>query len=112
MGGGSSSAVPHTASSWINVVSYGAKADGVADDTAAINSAMSACTSHAVPNNGCILYFLAGVYITTGITLRSYVNMKGDGWGASVIQLRPHTVSDVLTVFMSTARTIVSPRVR
>ncbi len=98
----SPSAVPHTASSWINVISYGAKADGVADDTAAINSAMTACTSRAVPNNGCILYFPAGVYITTGITLRSYVNMKGDGRGTSVIQLRPHTASDVLTVPIDT----------
>lgn len=98
----SASVVPHTASSWIDVISYGAKADGVADDTAAINSAMAACTSRAVPNNGCVLYFPAGVYITTGITLRSYVNIKGDGWGASVIQLMPYAVSDVLTIPINT----------
>jgi hypothetical protein len=73
-----STVVPHTGSAWINVASYGAKADGVADDTTAIDSAMTACT--------------------TGITLRSYVSMKGDGWGTSIIQLKPHTVSDVLTV--------------
>jgi Pectate lyase superfamily protein len=95
-------AVPHTGSSWINVVSYGAKADGVADDTTAIDAAMIACTSRAVPNNGCILYFPAGVYITTGITLRSYISMKGDGWGTSVIKLKPHTASDVLTVPVDT----------
>ncbi|MGC1784166.1 MAG: glycosyl hydrolase family 28-related protein [Acidobacteriaceae bacterium] len=95
-------AVPHTGSPWINVVSYGAKADGVADDTAAINNAMTACTTRAVPNNGCVLYFPAGIYITTGLTLRSYVSMKGDGWGTSVIQLKPHTASDVLTVPVDT----------
>jgi Pectate lyase superfamily protein len=97
-----STAVAHTGTPWINVLSYGAKADGLADDTAAINAAMSACTTRAAPNNGCILYFPAGVYITTGITLSSYVSMKGDGWGTSVIQLKPHTASDVLTVPVNT----------
>jgi hypothetical protein len=97
-----STGAPHAGSPWINVVSYGAKADGVADDTTAINSAMTACTTRAVPNNGCVLYFPAGVYITTGITLKSYVSMKGDGWGTSVILLKPHTASDVLTVPIDT----------
>lgn len=46
--------VPHTGSPWINVVSYGAKADGITDDTTAISSAMTACTPRAVPNNGCV----------------------------------------------------------
>lgn len=82
----------------VNVLSFGAKGDGFTNDTDAINSAMSACTSRAIPNNGCILYFPAGVYVTTGLTLRSYMNLKGDGWGTSVIRLRSHTASDVLTV--------------
>ena len=55
----------------VNVLSFGAKGDGFTNDTDAINSAMSACTSRAIPNNGCILYFPAGVYVTTGLTLRS-----------------------------------------
>jgi len=84
--------------STINVVHYGARGDGSADDTAAINSAMSACVARALPHNGCVLYFPAGVYITTGLTLRSYVNIKGDGWGASVLLLQPHTAANVLTV--------------
>ena len=84
--------------SLISVASYGAKGDGATDDTTAINSAMSVCTARTIPNNGCVLYFPAGVYVTTGLTLRSYMNMKGDGWGTSVIRLKPHTVSDVLSV--------------
>ena len=59
---------------------------------------MSACVGRALPHNGCVLYFPAGVYITTGLALRSYVNMKGDGWGTSVLLLKPHTAADVLTV--------------
>jgi Pectate lyase superfamily protein len=82
----------------ISVANYGAKGDGRTDDTAAINSAMSACVARARPYNGCVLYFPAGVYITTGLTLRSYVNMRGDGWGTSVLLLKPHTAADVLTV--------------
>ncbi|MGF7180077.1 glycosyl hydrolase family 28-related protein [Tunturiibacter psychrotolerans] len=84
--------------STISVANYGARGDGSADDTAAINSAMSACVARALPHNGCVLYFPAGVYITTGLTLRSYVNIKGDGWGASVLLLKPHTAANVLTV--------------
>jgi hypothetical protein len=84
--------------SLLSVLSYGAKGDGRTDDTEAINSAMSACTARDIPNNGCILYFPAGIYVTTGLTLRSYMNLKGDGWGTSVIRLKARTASDVLTV--------------
>lgn len=82
----------------LSVANYGAKGDGRTDDTAAIDSAMSACVARALPHNGCVLYFPAGVYITTGLTLRSYVNMKGDGWGTSVLLLKPGTAANVLTV--------------
>jgi Pectate lyase superfamily protein len=84
--------------STVNVMNYGAKGDGITDDTAAINAAMAACISRAAPKNGCVLNFPAGVYITTGLSVKSFVNMKGDGWGASVIQLKPDTASDVVTV--------------
>jgi Pectate lyase superfamily protein len=82
----------------ISVVNYGATGNGTTDDTGAIDLAMKACISKAVPYNGCILYFPSGVYITTGLVLRSFVNIRGDGWGTSVIQLKPNTASDVLTV--------------
>jgi hypothetical protein len=93
-----STSIANAAPSLISVASYGAKGDGITDDTAAINSAMSACITRKIPNNGCILYFPAGVYVTTGLTLRSYINMKGDGWGTSVIRLKSRTASDVLTI--------------
>jgi hypothetical protein len=86
----------------VNVMNYGAVGDGVADDTAAITNAMNFCTAKAGLANGCTLYFPAGVYITTGLTLQSFVHMKGDGWGTSVIQLKPQTAADVLTVPVST----------
>ena len=98
-----SATVVHPRLSIVSVVNYGAAGDGVTDDTAAINSAMMSCISKAVPNNGCILYFPAGIYITTGLTLQSFVNMKGDGWGTSVIRLKPNTASDVLMIPVTTS---------
>jgi hypothetical protein len=82
----------------LSVLEFGAKGDGVTDDTAAINAATSACTGRAVPHNGCVLYFPSGVYRTTGLSVRSFVHIKGDGWGTSVIQLAPNTEADVLTI--------------
>ncbi|MBB5065220.1 right-handed parallel beta-helix repeat-containing protein [Granulicella mallensis] len=87
-----------TGTSGISVMSYGATGDGITDDTKAINSAMTACTNKTAPANGCVLYFPAGIYITTGLALQSFVHMKGDGWGTSVLRLKPHTSADVLTV--------------
>jgi hypothetical protein len=98
----SKASAKHSSISAVSVMNYGARGDGMTDDTAAINAAMTACISRATPNNGCVLYLPAGIYITTGLSLKSFVNMKGDGWGASVIQLKPHTTSDVLTIPVST----------
>jgi len=85
-------------SSILSVMDFGAVGDGTSDDTAAINAAMNACVTRAYPKNGCVLYFPSGIYITTGIVLRPFVHMKGDGWATSVIKLRPHTRADVVTL--------------
>ncbi len=63
---------------------------------------MNSCTSKEAPLNGCKLYFPSGRYITTGLVLQSYVHITGDGWATSVIQLKPRTRADVLTVPVST----------
>jgi hypothetical protein len=86
----------------ISVKNFGATGNGSTDDTAAINSAMTACVSAAVPFNGCTLYFPSGRYITVGLTLQSYVHIAGDGWATSVIQLKAATAADVLTVPVGT----------
>ncbi|ADV84966.1 hypothetical protein AciPR4_4221 [Terriglobus saanensis SP1PR4] len=82
----------------VNVVNYGATGDGRTDDTSATNAAMTACAGRTRPKDGCILYFPAGIYLTTGLSIQAFVNIKGDGWGTSVLRLKPHTASDVLTV--------------
>jgi polygalacturonase len=81
-----------------SVLNFGATGNGVTDDTAAINSAMNVCATKSFPFNGCNLYFSSGIYITTGVTLQSYVHITGDEWATSVIQLKPNTAADVLTI--------------
>lgn len=74
----------------INVKSYGAKGDGITDDTEAISNAIS-----ALPVGG-TLYFPEGVYRVSNINLKSDMIVQGDGW-CSVIQLldSAHTLTGV-----------------
>jgi hypothetical protein len=85
----------------VSVLNYGATGRGQVDDTPAIKAAMAACVSRDVPQNGCVLYFPAGIYLTTGLSIPSFVNMKGDGWATTVIKLMPDTAADVLNVPVS-----------
>lgn len=65
-GTGSASAAPAwTNGPVFNVMDFGAKGDGVTNDTAAINAAAAAA---AVAASGGTVYFPAGTYLTTGIT--------------------------------------------
>ena len=59
----------------VSVVDYGATGNGSTNDTTAINNAMTHACLKAIPNNGCILYFPAGKYMTTGLSMPSYVNV-------------------------------------
>lgn len=97
-----SSAIANLGLPTISVLDFGATGNGSTDDTAAIASAMNACATRSFPFNGCNLYFPSGIYITTGITLQSFVHMRGDGWATSVIKLNPNTSADVLTIPAST----------
>lgn len=63
---------------------YGAKADGITDDTEAIANTI------ANMNEGDILYFPAGEYRVSNIDLKSNMIVRGDGWG-SVIKLLDST---------------------
>jgi hypothetical protein len=65
----------------VNVSAYGAKGDGVTDDTAAINAALTAAST-----TGAAVYFPAGSYsYSGGGTLADGVVCYGDGPEASII---------------------------
>ena len=78
--GGSNS----SAGSAVSVRNFGAKGDGVTDDTAAIAAAIA-----ALPTGG-TLYFPAGTYRVSNINLKSNMTVQGDGW-SSVIKLLDNT---------------------
>lgn len=71
------------ASSFISVKNYGAKGDGVSDDTASIQAAL---------NSGFYqIYFPSGIYNTTGLTVPTRVQLLGDGVAVSSINYTPAT---------------------
>lgn len=79
---------------WLNVkTAYGAKGDGTADDTAAVQAAITAAGAGA----GGTVYFPAGTYkISAALTMASYVTLAGDGDNASVIK-QTSTTANALT---------------
>lgn len=60
---------------FINVKDYGAKGDGVTDDTAAIQAAIDATIAAGAQN----VYFPTGSYVASGLTNTELVNFVGDG---------------------------------
>jgi hypothetical protein len=77
---------------WIDVVGYGAVGNGIADDTGAINSAIS-----ALPATGGIIYFPPGIYLVSGTIpiVQSSVRLMGAGIGVSVIQQSSTTLDTI-----------------
>lgn len=69
----------------VNVKDYGAVGDGVTDDTAAIQAAMSYLTS----NTGGILYFPKGQYVSSSIELKSGVSLVGEGSAHHAFYVNP-----------------------
>ncbi|WP_159106831.1 glycosyl hydrolase family 28-related protein [Streptomyces rishiriensis] len=66
---------------WFNVLDYGATANGVTDDTTAIQSAIN-----AVPSSGGTVVFPAGTYkISSALVARSNLILQGVSDGSSVI---------------------------
>lgn len=67
--------IPPTTGSFSSVIAFGAKGDGLTDDTAAIQLA-----ENSVPA-GTVLYFPAGTYLInqTGVTKRSGISWLGSG---------------------------------
>lgn len=78
---------------WLNVRAYGATGGGTADDTAAIQSAMTA----AATAGGGVVYFPAGTYrLTSGLTGSTQVTLIGDGAGETILR-QTSTSANVIT---------------
>lgn len=84
---------------YFNVKDYGAQGDGVTNDTtaiqAAINAAVGGITNGTNTAGGTVL-FPAGTYIHTGLTLYSYVHLRGTGYSSTVLQLKNGANADCI----------------
>ncbi|WP_326755089.1 right-handed parallel beta-helix repeat-containing protein [Streptomyces hirsutus] len=68
---------------WLNAKTYGAVGNGVADDTAAIQEAID----DANAAGGGVVYIPRGTYrLTSALSMKSHVQLKGDGINATVLQ--------------------------
>ena len=76
-----------------NVMGYGARGDGVTDDTTAIQNALNAANTAG----GGTVAFPAGVYLTTSLTLFSNVHLRGAGITATILRLKNATNADLLS---------------
>lgn len=69
----------------VNVKSFGAIGDGIADDTVALAQAVSTITA----NGGGILYFPKGTYINEGVlSIPSNTTVQGAGIGVTIIKIK------------------------
>lgn len=93
----------------VSVTDFGAVGDGVTDDTAAINAAITAVNAAG----GGTVYFPAGLYLvgtTTHVVMLSNVSLIGAGW-ASKIKLANNTpISASISAFVAASRTNISVR--
>lgn len=93
---------------WINVKGFGAKGDGVTDDTAAISAAIA-----TMPSTGSVLYFPAGTYLTSGgFTISNPATVRGDGvmdyyLTSSVSTVLCNSTTAVLFTFTTTIAQVV-----
>jgi len=74
-----------------NVRQFGAKGDGDADDTAALQAAID-----AAKKLGGTVFLPPGVYLTGRLVLHSRIHLRGSGGGATVLRLKPGANSALL----------------
>lgn len=80
---------------FVDVRSFGAKGDGVTDDTAAIQSAINRTYTYtgAHPNDFRMLYFPNGIYLVSNeIFWRRWVTIQGQSQNGTIIKLRNNTL--------------------
>jgi len=87
-----------TGNPWLNVRTFGAQGDGLADDTAAIQKAID----EAKARRGSVVFFPSGIYVISQVILRqgisltgSGINLPGNGLG-TILQQKTGTDLDLI----------------
>lgn len=75
-----------------NVGDYGAKCDGITDDTVSIQNAINACTNIAV-GSSCTVHFPSGKCVVKNLYIAGHVKLQGQGPYNSIIV--PSTASGI-----------------
>lgn len=88
-----------------NVKDYGAAGDGVTDDTAAVNAALTAAGSGA---GGGQVFVPAGTYLVKGLTGVSNLRLYGAGPLKSILKVHPDSTLSMLINFTSRTNVVVS----
>lgn len=81
----------------INVKYYGAKGDGITDDTTSIQSAID----YVNTQGGGIVFFPKGLYIVSGLTIYDNIQITGCGRKNTTIKLKNNSNADVITGYLS-----------
>lgn len=88
-----------TSSPIYNVADAGILGDGVTDVTTALQDYIDSLAALGAPNNGGELYLPAGVYLTSGLILPSFIAMTGPTFGSgAVLRMAPGVTGDIITI--------------
>lgn len=83
----------------LSVRDFGAKGNGRADDTAAVQRAITQAAASATPWHGGTLCFPAGVYLVGPLVVNAHcLTLVGEGWANTTLRLKPRSDGDLLTV--------------
>jgi hypothetical protein len=92
-----------------NVLDYGAKGDGITDDTAAITAAYD--DAYTTTNGPGVIYFPKGTYSVTSLNFNvanSSIHFMGEGLDCTVLKKRAGTTTPVLKLYGLPRSVIIS----
>ena len=78
----------------VSIADFGAKGDGLADDTDAIQSAID----YAADNGGGVVEFPVGVYLVSGITVKSDVSLYGESRIGTILRSNSRLKNAIITI--------------